>query len=389
MEFPHSLDFRRIESCSSLLATYGAKAEEIEELLAYNENVFHDPDLDPQSFPLAPEPHVAAWEGYHTQAQEVGVFETLRSHLVQLQFPIKPGISQTLAYQGATRRGQPTIGMLEATGLALEQPDSLQLIIHPSAAGAIPVIIASCQKDFVGLVQALTKHNEPQPIPDSMGAAIVGGYNNWNRIRHYRRIWEAQQSQPVSEAAWSAEFKRIIPQKHLYQDRFIILSQGNYSAVSASEMGMPESQWRKLSLTIRLEHECTHYFTRRVLGSMRNNLLDELIADYQGIVAANYGYYRADWFLTFMGLESFPDYRAGGRLENYRAEATLSEGAFRILQRLVKDAAENLEAFNLAHQNQLQGRSNQGKMVMALTRLRLEELADKRHNFLEEIWQKV
>ncbi|NEO46844.1 MAG: hypothetical protein F6K55_23090 [Moorea sp. SIO4A3] len=389
MKFPNSLDFRRIESCSSLLATYGAKPEEVEELLAYNENVFHDPDLDPQSFPLAPEPHVATWQGYYTQAQEVGVFETLRSHLVQLQFPIKPGISQTLAYQGATRRGQPTIGMLEATGLALEQPDSLKLIIHPSAAGAIPVIIASCRKDFVSLVQALTKHNEPQPIPDSMGAAIVGGYNNWDRIRHYRRTWEAQQSQPVSEAAWNAEFKRIIPQKHLYQDRFIILSQGNYSAVSASEMGMAESQWRKLSLTIRLEHECTHYFTRRVLGSMRNNLLDELIADYQGIVAANDGYYRADWFLKFMGLESFPDYRAGGRVENYRGEPTLSERAFRILQRLVKDAAENLEAFNLAHKNQLEGRSNQGKIVMALTRLRLEELADKRHNFLEEIWQKV
>jgi len=74
-------------------------------------------------------------------------------------------------------------------------------------------------------------------------------------------------------------------------------------------MGMDESTWHSLSLIIRLSHECTHYFTRRLFGSMRNNLLDELIADYQGIVAANGGRYRADWFLRFVGLESFPDYR--------------------------------------------------------------------------------
>lgn len=68
-------------------------------------------------------------------------------------------------------------------------------------------------------------------------------------------------------------------------------------------MNLSQAEWRRLSITIRLEHECTHYFTYRVLGSMRNNLLDELIADYQGIVSA-IGKYRADWFLRFMGLES-------------------------------------------------------------------------------------
>ena len=59
-----------------------------------------------------------------------------------------------------------------------------------------------------------------------------------------------------------------------------------------------------------------------------------------------WGHYRADWFLRFMGLESFPDYRTGGRLENYQDESLLSIGAFKILQRLVKVAAENLEYFD-------------------------------------------
>ncbi|MEH2229412.1 MAG: hypothetical protein V7K71_07160 [Nostoc sp.] len=118
-------------------------------------------------------------------------------------------------------------------------------------------------------------------------------------------------------------------------------------------------EWLRLSLIIRLEHECCHYFTRRVFGSMRNNVLDELIADYQGIVAANNGRYRADWFLRFVGLEKFPNYQEGGRLENYRGNPALSDGAFRILQVFVKQAAENLEIFNQNHIEELTTVENQ------------------------------
>ncbi|MBC6421591.1 MAG: hypothetical protein GDA38_08585 [Hormoscilla sp. SP12CHS1] len=91
--------------------------------------------------------------------------------------------------------------MALATGLILKEPESLQLIIHESAAGEIPVIIAGCREDFVSLVQALTKRNEPHPIPDSMGATMVSGFNNWDRIRQYRASWEANQTEPGSESA--------------------------------------------------------------------------------------------------------------------------------------------------------------------------------------------
>ena len=66
-----------------------------------------------------------------------------------------------------------------------------------------------------------------------------------------------------------------------------------------------------------MEHECAHYLTKRVTGSMSNNLLDELLADYVGIVAAA-GTYRGDWALEFLGLEDYPAYRNGARLQNYR-----------------------------------------------------------------------
>ena len=140
----------------------------------------------------------------------------------------------------------------------------------------------------------------------------------------FRQSANAQQS-------WPEEFQRIKAQKELYQDRFIILSTGPYSNVHAGEIGLDPEDWLKLSLVIRREHECAHYFTRRVFSSMRNSLLDEIIADYCGITAA-VGRFRADWLLRFFGLESFPHYREGGRLQNYRGTPALSDPAFVVLQ---------------------------------------------------------
>jgi hypothetical protein len=369
---------------TDILAYFGATATEAEELLVYNQNVFdHKTLTHPLKFPLTPELYVAAWEEYAVAARVIGVFEALKQRLVQLRFPIKEGISQTEAYLSATRRGITADGMPEATGLVLQQPEKLQLILHQSLAGIIPVLLAGNREDFLSLVQALTKRNEPQPVPTSMGACIISGFNNWDRIRQYRQKWEAE-NLASSEINWAKEFQRLIPQKQLYQDKFIILSDGAYSNVSASDMGLEESQWQQLSLTIRLEHECTHYFTRRLFNSMRNNILDELIADYRGIVAAT-GYYRADWCLRFLGLESFPDYREGGRLQNYRGNPPLSDGAFKILQALVKAAAENLQRFHAEYARKLTDTNIQPLMLTTLTYVTLEELASKEANsFIQE-----
>jgi uncharacterized protein DUF7005 len=361
------------EQRADLLASYGATGSEIEELQEYDINTFdRSGDEWPPVLPLPAEPHVAAWVGYAEEAAEDGAFVALRRRLAQLRFPIKEGISQTEAYRAATLKGAPTEGMAEASGLVLARPEELELRVHPSPAGPIPVLIPAGRADFASLVRALTMRNEPRPVPGSMGACMVSGFNDWERIRQYRQGWESK-NPFASEAAWQEEFRRLVPRKELYQDRFLILSDGPYSDVAATEMGFSEGEWRRVSTTIRLEHECTHYFTLRVFGSMRNNLLDELIADYAGITAAA-GRYRADWFLRFMGLESFPAYREGGRLQNYRGEPPLSEGAFRVLQRLVKDASENLERSDAGRFSSEQPQDRAG-MLLALTGFRLEDLA--------------
>ena len=329
------------------LAALGASPGEIEELLAYNENVFDLGALRPEtSFPLPDEPFVAFWETLVEAARERGAFPALREHLPQLCFPIREGISQTDAYQAATRRGVPVEDLPEATGLEIEHPERIEVVLHASPAGRIPLLIARGRAELTSLIQALTKKNEPVPIPASQGALMVSGYNNWGRIRELLRQGE--------------DFARIMPHRELYQDRFILLSDGPYSAVPAAELGLDEAAWRAMSLVIRREHECTHYFTRRLFGSMRNNLLDELIADYAGITAA-LGHFRADWCLRFLT----------ARLEIYRGKPPLSDGAFRHLPALLKAAAENLERFDA----DLDLRLDPPARIAALASLRLEDLA--------------
>lgn len=367
-----------VQFCSDILQAHGASESETLELLTYNQNMFTAP-LPGQLPDRHSELHLSTWQEYIQASALIGVYEALKPHLVQLQFPIQEGIGTTAEYRAATRAGKSTTAMKTAVGLTLRQPAQLQLYLQPTLAGAIPVLVTSNRADFVSLVQALTKRNEPQPIPDSMGACIVGGYNNWNRVRQYQQQWLAKNNQQglLEGQDWEVEFRELIKRPELYQDRFILLSQGAYSNVAATELGLEEERWLELSGQIRLEHECTHYITRRWFGSMRNHILDEIVADYRGIVAAN-GDYRADWFLRFMGLEAFPAYRAGGRLENYLGNPPLSAGAFIVLQRLVKAAAENLAQFDRKFGRA--GRTTRSEIatLIALTTLRLEELAADR-----------
>ena len=357
------------------LAGLGASPDEAKELLTYNENLFDLKALNPEvRFPLPDEPYVAFWEPLVEESRKRGAFAVLREHLPQLRFPIREGISRTEPYLAATRRGIPAETLPETTGLELEHPEAVELVLYASPAGRIPLLIARRREEFVALIRALTRRNEPEPIPHAQGALMVSGYNNWSRIGELRRLWENQDPSLRGTATWAEEFQRIRERRELYQDRFILLSDGPYSAVPAADLGLRADEWREISLAIRRDHECAHYFTRRLFGSMRNNVLDELIADYTGMVAA-VGRFRADWFLRFVGLEEFPRYRPGARLDIYRGKPPLSEGAFRILHRLVKAAAENLERFDAGLSAGARTMQDQGLLISALASLRLEDLA--------------
>lgn len=352
-----------------LLALGGGAA--IDELLAYDVSPFDRARLAQVSLPLPDEPHLAAWADYAAEASRRGVLDALADVLVQFRFPIEAGISQTEAYRAATRRGIRPDG---PPRLAVEDPEGLSLLLHPTPAGRIPILTARSRRDFVTLVRACSCRNEPEPVPDSMGACIVVGLNNWDRVaRHRRRLQEGRP--PLSEDEWNAAFKALVPRKDQYQDRFIILSCEPYSAVPAGDVGMADDAWRAASLAIRREHECTHYFTLRVFGAMRNNLLDEFVADFAGLAAA-FGRYDSSLFLRFLGLEAHPRYREGGRLALYLGQPPLSASAVELVRELVVRAARRLE--DLVASYDLSDAGTRASLVAAASTLTLEELASDR-----------
>ncbi len=342
--------------------------------MAYNTNHFeHTEETKKLTFPLPAEPFFEAWKGYAEEAKKSSVLQALQKPIVQFRFPIQEGMGQDDDYISATRQGASTDKISKATGLQLSSPDQLQLILHESAGGLVPALIISSRDDFESILRALTMHNEPKPVPQSMGACMIKGYNNWDRVQHYRKQWETKDPTHNNDETWPEEFQNLIQHKELYQDRFMLVSSGPYSNVPAESLGLKDEEWKHFSAMIRLHHECVHFFTLRVFGSMNNNLLDEVLADYMGIRGA-IGSYNAKWFLYFMGLENYPKYREGGRMQNYLGNPSVSQDSFKILQNLLVSVAKNLEAFDSNMPKGPGSIQEQASLLLALSSLTLEEM---------------
>lgn len=268
-------------------------------------------------------------------------FIELKKCYPQLNFPIETDIEKSEFYKNLVLKGK-TDCINIVTYLKLADTKSFYLYLHESIAGRIPILTISNKEDFTSIIQCLLYKNNPINIPLSMGAVLINGINNWERLYLLKIKWLG--NNPLGD--WNKEFFNNIEQyKFLYKDQLIILSKKPYSNVSASILGIPDDLWISQSISIRQEHECTHFYTLKRYGQISNNLHDELIADYIGIIKT-IGYYNKEWMLLFMGLEEFPKYREGARLENYVKESSLSLEDFRQLTKIVKNAIENIFTFD-------------------------------------------
>lgn len=284
--------------------------------------------------------YINTWETYYKETIHNGVFETLKKKLFQLNFPIEKGISKTKAYKDAILKGKFTS---QKTTFVLKNSESIKLEIYPHhLIGKIPILIISNETDFTSIVNALSHKNEPQEIPKSMGAIFINGINNWNRIHELQENW--QQKNPF--ISWNKIFKEeIIPNSHLYKDKLIILSTKYYSNIKPKKLHLLDAFWRNTSLQIRKEHECIHAFTLMYYGTISNNIHDELVADYAGILSVK-NKFDKEWMLHFFGLENYPKYRNGGRLQNYLEKKVVSKQAFNCLKELTVKVINSIEKFD-------------------------------------------
>lgn len=310
-----------------------------DELKLYFKNKFSSSDKLPSSF--IDDPFINSWEGYCNELIEHGAFQVLKKCYPQLSFPITEGINKTQPYVDAVLKGKSGYTNLESN-LELNNPEGIEISIHNSIAGKIPVAKVPDSQDFIQIIQCLLHKNNPVFVPLSMGACLLNGINNWDRLHSLQSDWTA--NNPIGN--WNEEFsKNVLSNPTLFKDKTIILSTKSYSNVSANILGLSEDVWKTYSYSIRLEHECTHLYTLKKYGFATNNLHDELIADYIGI-SKTIGSYNKEWMLTFMGLENYPNYRKGARLENYLGNADLSFENFEKLTVIIKNAIENIALFD-------------------------------------------
>ena len=333
-----------------ILKKYGASGKDLKELLKYTQNHFHHHGMKR----MDDEKFAKVWMSYG------GNFDSLREKIIEFNFPIEENISNSEAYIKATETGVLDSSYRDGKGLDLK---SISLDFVQTPGGKMPVMILRDRSEFEKVVQCFSYNNEPGKVPKSMGASTYAGYNNWDRIRAYKEEWFSL-NRDANEVEWSKEFDRLSKNTTLFKDSFIVLSNGPYSAVPANSLKLSEGMWSEFSLNIRKYHETCHYFTKRVLGTMRNNIIDEIFCDYVGLVKAT-GNFDLEWALRFLGLENYPKYREGGRLQNYASVD--SESSKQIIQDLVFDAITNIASLDHS--------ADPYKTIYELSRFSLVEIA--------------
>ncbi|QPN58456.1 hypothetical protein H8F24_09370 [Synechococcus sp. CBW1002] len=245
--------------------------------------------------------------------------KTLQSVLPQLLLPQVADIRSSELYRRLVLRGEEgTSAALQAVGPepVWQQIGSLRLWVAAHPCGAMPVLLTPDWSDFCLLVRALAHRCEPVALAHGVHAQAVSGLIHWGLIRRFG---------PKSRA------------------QLILLHEAPYGSVAAQHVpGMPSKDtWLETSTALRLEHELTHLATKRLLGEMRLNLLDELVADCMGMVAAM-GLFNAELFGHCLGLDPNGEPLPGGRWGTYVAELDACDA--RLALRLVMERAQELQA---------------------------------------------
>ena len=232
------------------------------------------------------------------------IIYTLSRRYPQLTLPISDETRHSERYRKIVLRGEPSDSEPD---FSFSADDSLQTVATP--AGKIDVLSICDRGDFEHCIRALAHRCENRDIPPTMGASIISGLINWEKIRKHKEEYVAGGGDD-----WSAEFARFTSDSRNYRDTIIVLSRGYYSALSPADAGFPEKEWLELSYTIRKYHELAHFVSQRLYPENKDAVRDEILADMNGIIAA-LGHFDAELESKLLGIRNGK--YVHGRLENY------------------------------------------------------------------------
>ena len=185
--------------------------------------------------------------------------------------------------------------------------DELREVITP--AGPVEVLFLKERADFETFLQIIGNKSKPVPIAPTVGAITYRGIPDWGAVANAHVAYLAE-----GGTDWPAEFARLAKQPGTFRAELVVISEGPYSNVPASETPYDEAEWLRISREIRLHHECAHVVCRRTMPGDILPIWDEVTADTVGLLCAT-GRYDATLAARFLGVT--PGGFAGGRLAEY------------------------------------------------------------------------
>lgn len=195
------------------------------------------------------------------------------------------------------------------------EDDELREVDTP--AGPVEVLFLKNRADFETFLQVVGNKSQPVPIAKTIGAITYKGLADWGAVARAHADYTADGGED-----WPAEFKRLATQTETFRAELIVISEGPYSNVAASETPYEEEEWLRISREIRLHHECAHVVCRRMMPDDILPVWDEITADVVGLMCAT-GHYDTTLAARFLGVTNTGF--AGGRLSEYLSDEQYSD----------------------------------------------------------------
>lgn len=190
------------------------------------------------------------------------------------------------------------------------EEDELREVDTP--AGPVEVLFLKNRSDFETFMQIIGHKAQPVAIAPTIGANTYLGLADWGAVAEARDAYLAQGGDD-----WPAEFGRLAQQPGAFRAQLVIISDGPYSNIAASQTPYSEDEWRRVSREIRLHHECAHVVCRRLMPKDVLPVWDEITADVVGLLCAT-DHYDASLAALFLGVT--PEGFAAGRLVEYLSD---------------------------------------------------------------------
>lgn len=280
-------------------------------------NKFVEWESDWPEFPLKDGELIEWWKKWLLHSEKNQYWERLRRNLPQLY--VSPKVEarlgtkyKQLVLQGATPSSDETEG-------GVKVPHGFEILLESHWCGSMPVIKVKKKHEFDILLQCLVHRCEPVEIEESVHSQAVSGLIHWGLIGSFGKSARCN---------------------------MLILHDSPYSSVSYTAIpGMSsEEQWIHCSHLWRLEHELTHIACKSLVGEMRLNLYDELLADAMGM-RASLGYFDANLFAVTLGLDCNGTAKQGARAHTYTKQLNAQEEieAFKLILERAKELDDLLK----------------------------------------------